>query len=185
MMQKQILQTLFTLTLEKGWKAVSIEEVATALDISLADLTFILPSKEQAFHVWAELTENELLEHLPAESIASYPEKERVMEILLTKVELMTPFKSFLTYLRSNFLAQTEMSLPFALAEMSSLDRILDHYDFKGATLINEMKRKGLFGIYLLTLDTWLQDDTEDLGPTLAKLDKLLTKGETFLERYA
>jgi AcrR family transcriptional regulator len=185
MMQKQILQTLFTLILEKGWKAVSLEEVARVSEVPLPELLFILPSKEQVFPVWAEFTENELLAHLSVESIATYPEKERLMEILLTKIELMTPFKSFLTYLRSNFLAETDMSLPFALAEMASLDRILDHYGFKGASLINEIKRKGLFGIYLLTLDTWLQDDSHDLGPTLAKLDNLLTKGETFLERYA
>lgn len=185
MMQKQILQTLFALTLDKGWKGASLEDVSIALSIPLSDLTVILPRKEQAFPLLADLIETELFEQLSLENIASYPEKERVMEVLLTKIELLTPFKLFFAYLRTNLLAQTEMSLPFALAEMASLDRILDHYDFKGASLIHEMKRKGLFGIYLLTLDTWLQDDTPDLGPTLAKLDKLLTKGETFLERYA
>lgn len=185
MMQKQILETFFSIVLQKGWKETSLEDVSLTLNLPLENIIQCLPSKNRAFPLLANVIESELRHSLVKESISPYPEKERAMEIILSKLELMTPFKPFLVYLRTNALSQTEISLPFAMAEFSSLERLLMHYGFNQESLLSELKRKGLFGIYLLTLDTWLEDKTPDLGPTLSKLDWALSKGEVFLERYS
>lgn len=184
-MQKQIVETFFDLLMKKGWAALTIEDVAQELYLPVSEITPLLPSKERAFHVLAQYIENQVFDQLSIEEIRDYSEKERAMEVILTKLECMTLFKPFLKYLRENFLSHTEMSLPFAMAELSSLERILSHYQFHQSSLLSELKRKGLFGIYLLILDTWIRDETPDLAPTLAKLDHLLSKGETFLERYS
>jgi AcrR family transcriptional regulator len=184
-MQKQIIQIFLDLLMEKGWAATTIEDVAKALSASPQDIAVLLPSKERGFHLLASYIEKQIFDQLIKEDICTYSEKERAMEVLLVKLEVMTEFKPFLNYVRANFLSATEMSLPFAMAELSSLERILSHYEFTQTSLLAELKRKGLFGIYLLTMDTWLKDETADLSPTLAKLDNLLSKGEMFLERYS
>lgn len=184
-MQKQIIETLLNLFMEKGWAATTLQDVAEVLNRPVEEVILFLPSKERGFHLFSDYIEKGIFNQLPPETIDAYSEKEQTMEILINKLEAMTPFKSFLIYLRGNFLSLTDLTLPFIIAELASLDRILNHYQFPHTTLVSEIKRKGLFGVYLLTLDTWVQDDTPDLGPTLAKLDTLLSKGETFLERYA
>ena len=171
--------------MEKGWNAVTLEEISSILGVPIKDIVQILPGKEQGFSLLAAHVETQVFAKLSSADVEPYSEKERALEVLLTKLETLTPFKPFLKYLRQNFLTLTEISLPFAMAELSSLERILAHYGFAKTSLLSELKRKGLFGIYLLALDTWLQDETHDLGPTSAKLDGLLNRGEIFLERYS
>ena len=184
-MQKQIIEIFLELLVEKGWASTTVEDVAHRLSLPMNEIIALLPSKERGFSLLASYAEDEVFNQLRLEEIAQYSEKERAMEVLLTKLEAMSPFKVFLKYLRANFLSLTEVSLPFAMAELSSLERILGYYGFNQSSLLSELKRKGLFGVYLLAMDTWLKDETPDLAPTLAKLDSLLSKGETFLERYS
>jgi ubiquinone biosynthesis protein COQ9 len=184
-MQKKIIKIFLDLVTEKGWQATTLESVSEACDLPISELTQILPSKERLFPMLAEIVEQDIFSLLGAGELSQYSEKERAIEIFLTKFEILTPFKLFFKTLRENFLSETEMSIPFSLAELSSLDRILTHYQFSDSSLISTLKRKGLFGIYLLSLDTWLKDETEDLSPTLAKLDSLLSKGESLLEKYS
>lgn len=184
-MQKQIIETFLTLLMEKGWNHTTLEDVANTLNVSIGEIQNILPQKEKIFHLLASEVESSVYSELQAPDIVVYAEKDQVMEVLVTKLEAMTPFKVFLKYLRSNFLSHTEISIPFAMAELASLERILAHYQINQNSLLGELKRKAIFGVYLLAMDTWVQDESPDLGPTLAKLDRLLSKGETFLERYS
>ena len=184
-MQKKIIKIFLDLVTEKGWQATTLESVSEVCDLPISELTQILPSKERLFPMLAEIVEQDIFSLLDTDELSHYSEKERAIEIFLTKFEILTPFKPFFKILREAFLSEIEMSIPFSLAELSSLDRILIHYQFSDSSLISTLKRKALFGIYLLSLDAWLKDETEDLSPTLAKLDSLLSKGESLLEKYS
>ncbi|MFN7662237.1 MAG: hypothetical protein ACK5PQ_00705 [Alphaproteobacteria bacterium] len=184
-MQKQIIETFLTFLMEKGWNHTTLEDVANTLNVSIGEIQNILPQKEKIFHLLASEVESSVYSELQDPDIVVYAEKDQVMEILVTKLEAMTPFKVFLKYLRNNFLSHTEISIPFAMAELASLEKILAHYQINQNNLLGELKRKAIFGVYLLAMDTWVQDESPDLAPTLAKLDRLLSKGETFLERYS
>jgi hypothetical protein len=65
------------------------------------------------------------------------------------------------------------------LAELPrSMAWMLEAAELDGSGLAGLARRKGLTAVWLATLRAWARDDTRDLGPTMAALDRALDRAE-------
>jgi hypothetical protein len=154
--------SLIKLIATLGWRDFSPEKAAEALNVPLSDI----PPKEQilkAFH--GHITEK-LKETVDLSDLKEAPFKEQVMEIILCRLELLTPYKPSLQRIYSD-LKEDPCSIP---AFMWQGNFETEWLDLVGTQ--NPLQTKLLGLVYGAVIYRWIEED--DLNKTMAFLDRLM-----------
>jgi AcrR family transcriptional regulator len=170
-----LLVTAFELIAEHGWSRLSLVAVAKRAGISPAAVYRELPGRAAVLRALNRRIDEAMLALDEAE-IAGLPPRDRVFELMMRRLEAMVPFRPGLARL-----ARAACCDPcLALATACRLDRSLAWLqDVAGVVrfgLRARIARRALGAAYLQTIRVWLTDETPDLGPTMAELDKQLRR---------
>ena len=109
--------------------------------------------------------------------------RDRLFEAIMIRLDVLQRHKEAV----SNILDATVPENPKAVVAglcglRRSMTQILDLCGDSTRGLCGPIKVKGLSLIYLTTLRVWLEDDSADLGKTMAVLDKSLARAERLMK---
>lgn len=183
-MQDKIIHAFLNEIISKPWREISTTSIAAAHRLSEAEIEQFVSRPMAFFNFFTHRIETQVYERLSMDLLSACEEKDKIVEILMTKFEVMAPYKYFYRHMKDKLLHSADVTVTLMLEEYNALLRIMRHYAFTEENLLDQLKFKGLYGIYVLAIEAWLRDDTEDLSLTLETVDKMLRKGEKFLERY-
>lgn len=117
-------------------------------------------------------------------NVTSYegiPPKDALFDLLMSRLEAAQPYKPVLQSFWRDWV-MNPLEVPSLTCQgFSSMAWMLDAAGLESRGLKGFARVQGLTTLYLLTLRTWLDDESPDLGKTMAFLDKGLAK----LERAA
>ncbi len=130
------------------------------------------------------LTQEHLQIFMPLQS-ANYTRKEIILEILLLKFDLLTPYKEAILRLRKESLTQPDVWRPILCEDYKMLTFLWQAHHLNGDSLIDQAKEKGVFAVWWAAFFVWAEDETSDLSKTMAFIDKALSFGEKLAEPYA
>jgi hypothetical protein len=163
----------------EGWKNFSFAKASqdSAIPLYVFHDQFSSPS-EVMVHLF-KILDQEVLKSLV--SYEGLSPKDTLFDILMSRFEAAQPYKPVLrSFWRDWIIAPTEAPA-FACQGFSSMAWILEAAGLESRGLKGILRIQGLTALYLLTLRTWLTDDSPDLGKTMVFLDKGLVR----LERAA
>ena len=183
-MEHKIIHAFLSEFIVTPWTNINNQRVAQICGVEEKDLLHHVRGKESFFTYFFKYIETQLFNVLDIPLNQTFAEPDLLLEILLTKLEIMTPYKFFFRFMKKNLFMSADLSIPLGIAQYQSLRKILKHYNLPQGTIIDQLKQTGVFGIYVISLDTWLADESPDLAVTTEMMDSLLRKGEVFLERY-
>jgi hypothetical protein len=104
--------------------------------------------------------------------------KDRLFEILMERFDAAAPYKLVLKRFWHDCLYTPDDFPSLACQGYSSMAWMLEAVGLNPRGIPGIVRVQGLTALYVLTLRTWLDDDSPDLGKTMAFLDKGLSKME-------
>ncbi len=175
----RIIAAALRLAESRGWRELSLGEIAREAGIPLIELRREFQSKGQMLAAFSRALDQAVIEKFPAPG-ADAP-RDRLFDALLTRFEAMQPYKGAIQRIRGDL----GRSLGEALAQLCPA--LKSQYWMLAAAGINGeggrglLRVQGLLGVYARVFKVWLDDDDPGLARTMAALDRRLRRGESVL----
>jgi hypothetical protein len=109
--------------------------------------------------------------------------RDRLFDIIMTRFEVMVPYKPALKRISSYLACRPGEGAAFACSTLASQYWMLAGAGAKLDGPGGALRVAGLTGLYARVFQVWLGDNSPSLDKTMAALDRRLTDGERWLAR--
>lgn len=174
----RVITAALTLAAERGWRRVSLLDIARAAKMSLAELYQLYRSKGAIIAAFVRHVDAAALAEGEAEGDKA---RDRVFDILMRRFEVLRPHKAAVEAILRDAGANPLGMLGGGPRLLRSMAWMLEAAGLASHGVRGLMRARGLALIYLATMRDWLNDDTADMSRTMAALDKRLNRVETLL----
>ena len=163
----------------RGWRDLSLGEIAGEAGIPLAEMRREFQGKRQILAAFSRAADQAVLEKFAAPGPDA--PRDRLFDVLITRFEVMQPYKAALRRIGS------DLGLSFGEALAQLRPALKSQYWMLAAAGINGeggrglLRVQGLLAIYARVFPIWLADDDPGLARTMAALDRRLRRGESVL----
>jgi ubiquinone biosynthesis protein COQ9 len=178
--RSKAVRAAFDLVATRGWRDVTLLDIAQAAGISLADLRREFISKNDIIRAFQKEVDAEVLAKAKAAAETQSP-RDRLFDIIMTRFELMTPYKPALKRIADYLSCRPGEAATVLCSSLASQYWMLAGAGAKLDGPGGALRVTGLAAIYAKVFDVWLGDTSPSLDKTMAALDKRLTKGERWL----
>ncbi|KQP10556.1 TetR family transcriptional regulator [Methylobacterium sp. Leaf99] len=175
-------EALMRLAAEQPWNDIEVGDIAREAGLSLAEFRDLFPSKGAVLGGLARIIDRKVLDG-DATDLAEEPTRERLFDVLMRRLDAMTPYKDALR--RISYALRGD---PLSLLALNGV-ALNSHRFMLAAAGINtegplgRLKLQGVVVAFARTVEVWLDDEDPALARTMAKLDKEIRNGERFMER--
>ncbi len=154
---------------------VTLTDIADEAGITLGDMSEMFECREDIICAYERRVDKDVLESFSS----SGSERDQIFDILMERFDRLNQDRAAVVSILGSVRAdpkQMVISLPHVGRSMAWMLEAcgIETIGIKGA-----LRVAGLSGIYLWTLRTWCEDDSEDMAKTMATLDKLLGRAES------
>ncbi len=175
-------EALMRLAAEQPWGDIEIGDIAREASLTLAELRDLFPSKGAVLGGLARMIDRTVLEGDGAD-LADEPTRERLFDVLMRRLDAMTPYKPALRRI-----AYALRGEPLAMLALNGVMLNSHRYMLAAAGIDTEgplgrLKLQGVVIAFARVTQVWLDDDDPALAKTMARLDKEIRDGERFMER--
>ncbi|MSP50274.1 MAG: TetR family transcriptional regulator [Alphaproteobacteria bacterium] len=176
--REHLVDAALALAAERPWAGVTLADVAAKAGLSLAALYEHAPTKAHLLRLWARRIDAAVLagpQPDPAE-----PARDRLFEVLMRRIDALRPNRKAVASIVEGLTADPVQALCGWPGLLRSMAWMLEAAGLDAAGLKGAFRARGLALVWLATLRTFVSDESEDLGPTMATLDKSLKRAEPF-----
>ena len=173
----RIVDALFQLAGERRFEEISMRDIATAANVSLADFRDIFPSKGAVLGAFNRRIDRLVLGDEARELSGEAP-RERLFDVLMRRFDAMAPYraglKEIVGWLKRDPIAAARFNQPL----LNSMRFMLEAAGVDSEGLAGALKLQGFALTWVRLVDVWLEDSEPELSRTMAALDSELTRGE-------
>lgn len=176
LMKDKIFKACLKVIEREGWKSFTFAKASQESGIPLSAFKkhFSSPA-DVMIYLFQKIDKDVLGHHVASENLST---KDRLFEILMERFDAATPYKPALRRFWHDWLLAPDDFPSLACQGYSSMTWMLEAVGLNPRGISGILRVQGLTALYVLTLRTWLEDDSPDLGKTMAFLDKGLSKME-------
>jgi len=175
--RSRAIKAALELAQERGWNETSLADIGQRAGLSLADLRREFACKSDILRAFqAEVDAETLAKARPGG--AEQGGRDRLFDIIMTRFELMAPYKPALRRISADLCCRPGEAAPLLFSSLASQYWMLAGAGAKLVGLGGALRVTGLGAIYGKTFRVWLDDATPGLDRTMATLDRKLRKGE-------
>ena len=173
----RIIAAFMALLAEKPFEEIGLAEVARRAGVSLAQLRDQFASTGAILSAQVKEIDRKVLAGADTD-LEEEPPRERLFEVLMRRVEALTPHKAAVRSLARS--AYRDPSLAFALNGLAvrSQQWMLTAADINASGPRGAIRAQGLACLFARVLRVWLDDDDPGLARTMAALDRELARGQ-------
>ncbi len=180
-----LLVLAFEIIAEIGWRGFTFTELAERSKLEMADVRKTFSGRAAILEALNQRLDHAMLA-VEGDDMAELPPRDRVFELMMSRLEAMTPMRAGLCRLIKDarfdpgLIAMTACRLDRSLAWLQEAAGLLQGQGATPLKLIRRRLQRRLLGaVYLQTLNVWSSDESEDLAKTMASLDKQLRRIES------
>ena len=173
----RILDAALELAASDGWTRLTLGRIAAAAGVSLAELYRHYPSKPAVLAAFVARIDEAMAAPV-GEALTEESARDRLFDVIMRRLDALAPHKQAVRAILRDARCDPVMLCAGQAPLRRSLAWMLDCAGLSGSGLFGVVRLKGLALIYLATLRVWLRDDSEDLGRTMAVLDRQLRGAE-------
>ena len=178
----RIIDAMLSLAVDKGWVRLSLHDIAAEADVSLAQLHEHYASKPAILSACMKRVDHQVLAGMgkPAKDETT---RDRLFDVLMRRFDALNPHKEAIRGILQDVPRHPPLALFLACRAKKSMRWMLEAADAFCPGLFGKIQVKGLTAIYAASMRVWLNDDSGDMGKTMAFLDKRLTRAEAMMDR--
>lgn len=175
-----ILDAALAVAAERGWGQATLSDVAAHAGCGLADVYRHFPSKGSLARAAVARIDAAVLSEADAGEEESF--RDRLFDLLMRRYDALKPHRGVIESVWRDLPRDPLSAAPLAPALARSMAWMLEAAGAPLRSPFDLLRVKLLAGIHLSVMRVWLQDDSEDLGRTMARLDKALKRWAPVLE---
>jgi AcrR family transcriptional regulator len=169
----RIIDAALALIAAQGWRNLSLAAVAAEADLTILQVYRLFPSRAAILcGMFRRIDEVVLAE--PPEIEAGEKPRDRVFDLLMRRFDALQPHRSALGALRRDLPRDPLSALALAGALLCSMRLMLEAAGITCHGLGGAIAVKATAAAYLAAAHTWSRDESPDLAPTMAVLDRRL-----------
>jgi AcrR family transcriptional regulator len=173
---EKLIDAALTLTAERGWRALSLPQIAAAAGVSLADAYSAFQTKTALLNGIMARTDRLMLAGEAPDMGENV--RDRLFDVVMRRLDALEPHKEAVAAIVDELPADPLTVLAVLPQFATSMAWTLEAAGVSASGMSGALRVKGLAVIYLTTLRTWLQDDSADAARTMAALDRALRRTE-------
>ena len=175
-------EALMRLAAEQPWNDIEVGDIAREAGLTLAEFRELFPSKGAVLGGLSRIVDRKVLE-ADSSDLADEPSRERLFDVLMRRLDAMTPYKPALR--RISYALRGD---PLSMLALNGLALNSHRFMLAAAGIDTEgplgrVKLQGVVVAFARTVEVWLDDEDPALARTMAKLDQEIGRGERFMER--
>ncbi len=180
--RERIIAASLRLAEERGWRDLSLGEIAAAAGVPLVELRKEFQSKAQILAAFSRALDIAVIEKFPAPG----PDvaRDRLFDVLLTRFELMQPYRPAIRRILEDLRASPAEALAQMRPALKSQYWMLAAAGISGEGGTGLLRVQGLLSIYRRVFAIWLDDDDAGMARTMAALDRRLRRGESIMRGF-
>ncbi len=173
----RIIDAFMTLLAQKPIEQIGLAEIARAAGVSLAELRDEFGSTFAILAAYVKQVDRAVLAGEDAD-MAEEPPRERLFDVLMRRIELLTPHKQAVRSLMRSAMRNPGLALALQRLGLRSQQWMLTAADIGAAGPLGFVRAQGLAVLFASVLRTWVDDDDPGLARTMAALDRALARGQ-------
>lgn len=180
--KQQAVEAALTLAAKKGWNTLSLSDIACEAGLDMATMHDHFEDRFDLLAALGRMIDKKVLENVDED--ASLPERDRLFDLMMERFDALNDYRGGIISILNSFKTdpkQAVISLPHLGRSMSWM---LESSGIRTNGIKGAVKVAGLSGVYLSTLRVWADDESPDMGKTMAALDKNLGHAEKWAERF-
>lgn len=168
---------LWRVVARHGWDGLTMRRVSDASGVPIAELRRRCPTPMHLLALHGRVTDQRVLEGTVSDAGGDTP-RERLFDVLMRRFDAMQPHRRGILRLLDEALADPFLALALASALPRSMAWMLEAARIGTNGFPGALRANGLVGVWLYAARAWAKDATEDLGATMAALDRALDRAE-------
>lgn len=174
--RERAIAALIAVIAAKGWNGATLQAIAEEAGLTLSALHGLFPSKDALYGEFLAGLDRAMLAGTDPVS-AGDSAKDRLFDVIMNRFEAMRSAKPMLArFWRDGMRLDFPLDPESIVANHRSLGLALEAAGISASGLKGQLRILGLAGVMLTVLRTFLDDSSEDLSPTMAKLDETLRR---------
>lgn len=169
----RIVDAALLLTAQDGWRRLSMAAIAAEAGLPILALYRAFPSKPAILRAFFRRVDEAVLA-APLEAEADERPRDRVFDLLMRRFDALAPYRDAIAVLGRELPGDPLTALAAGAGLLRSMAWVLEAAGIAIAGLGGMLAVKLTAAAYMATLRVWLRDDTADLAPTMAALDRRL-----------
>ncbi len=179
-----LIDAAYRLAAEQGWHGLGLADIAAAAKISPGECSALFSDKTAilaaSFARVDRLMDERLAEQGTLDPGAASA-RERLFDVIMTRLEIIQPHRLAMARIVSDLQCDPAAMLHLWPQIQRSLNSILRAAGLDTSGLRGMARRTGLGFLLSRVRPVWLRDDSLDMGPTMAALDRGLLRIESLL----
>lgn len=159
-----------------GWDGLTMRRVSAASGIPLAELRRRCPTPLVLLALHGRVVDQQVLEGT-VPSTGDTP-RERLFDVLMRRIDAMQPHRRGILRLLDEAAADPMLLLALLAGLPGSMAWMLEAAAIGTDGFAGGVRANGLAAVWLYTVRAWSRDASEDLGQTMAALDRALDRAE-------
>lgn len=182
--EEKIVNAAMRLAASRGWRGLSLAEIAKAAKVSLAVLSTHFASKASILAAYGRRIDAKVLEEASAEEMSAETARDRLFDVLMMRFDAMAEEKEALKRISADMRRDPIASAPLARPLLQSMGWMLEAANIDSSGIVGALSVRGLAFVWGAAFRVWLEDG-EDQSKTMAELDRRLRDGAAFLEHMS
>ncbi len=162
---------------ERGWRALSLGEIAQAADITLAELARHYGSRPEILDGFERMIDRRMLAGAAAGDINDKP-RDRLFDIIMERFDALAPYRDGLRRIARELPLDPVSGMVLAAALPRSVAWMYAGARLKLGGPTAPLRLATLAGVYLSAFRVWIDEQSQDLPKTMATLDKNLDRAK-------
>lgn len=174
-MEGRLIDAMLDLAASRGWRDISLSDIAGAAGVKVADLYPTYPSKMAVMVAFIRRIDREVL-GAGFKFAAEDSVRDRLFEVLMRRFDALQPHREAVRRIRRDLTrvpAEAAALLPVVACSMGWM---LSAAETGADGPAGRIKTAGLTGVWLRTMAVWVDDDSADMARTMAALDRNLSR---------
>ncbi len=174
--EARLVTALWQVVAEHGWEGLSMARLSAVSGVPMAEIRRLAPTRMALLRLHGRLMDQAVLEGGVADPAAT--PRDRIFDALMRRVDAMQPHRAGLLRLFEELKRDPLLALLLAAELPSAMAWMLEAAGLAPHGLPGLLRVKGLGAVWLATIRAWTKDEGEDLGATMAALDRALDQAE-------
>jgi AcrR family transcriptional regulator len=173
----RIIDATMDLIAGRGWRNLSLADIASATGLSLAQLYAVFPSKLAVLDAFERrVNERTLAGEVSGEDSI----RDRLFDLVMRRLDALAPHRPAIRALIRDLPWDPTVALCTGPRFLNAMRWMAESAGIETAGIGGWLRVNGLAAVYMSTLYAWLNDESADNTKTLAALDRALKQAEFF-----
>lgn len=172
-----IIAAAMKLAAERGWRDLSLVEIAREAGLPLSDVHARFPWKTCILTALSKRADETVMAADDPEA-ASEPARDRLFDVMMRRFDALQPYREGVARVMHDLPRDPASSAVVLLRTECAMAAMLEAAGLSTDGLRGIARVKALTAICLATLRTWREDDSPDMARTMSALDGYLRRIE-------